>query len=240
MRFKVELQLKKNYLPLDYRPAVLSLFKHSLTKYENGKYFTTYYEIGKEKPFTFAVGIPNSKFNKEKILVPPKKIHITFSTGDLGTGIIFFNSLMLQKGKYYPLANENGMVIKNILIEKESVITTNTIEVIFMSPLCVREHNKENNKDIYYSYEKKGFNQVLNKILKFQIDDSNTLSTSILDGFSMVPIRGKKTVVRHHSQFIEVTVGVFHLTGNIELLKYLYKNGIASRKSSGFGLFEII
>lgn len=240
MRFKLELELKNECLLLDYRPSIISLFKHSLTVYDNGRHFDTYYEKGKEKPFTFAIGIPNSKFTKEMILVPNKKINITFSTGDISTGIVFFNALLMQKNKSYPLAHENAMTIKNILIEKEFEITTNTIDVTFKSPLCVREHSKEKNKDIYYSYEKEGFNKALNKVLELQITNSNVLSTSILEGFSMTPIRCKKTVVRHHSQFVEVTVGIFRFTGNIALLNYLYKNGVASRKSSGFGLIEII
>lgn len=240
MRLKIELGLKNEQFPLDYRPAIISLFKHSLTVYENGKHFSTYYEIGKEKPFTFAVGIPNSKFTKEMILVANRKINITFSTNDMGTGIVFFNALSIQKNRVYPLLYENAMIVKNIVIEKEFSITTSTIDVMFKSPLCIRQHIKESNKDLYYSYEKEGFNEVLNKVIQFQIDKSNTLPSTILEDFSIKPIRCKKTVVKHHSQFVEVTVGMFSLTGNIALLNYLYTNGIGSRKSSGFGLFEII
>lgn len=240
MRFKIELELKNEHLPLDYRPAIISLFKHSLTVYENGKHFSNYYELGKEKPFTFAVGIPNSKFTKEMILVQNRKINIAFSTSDIGTGIVFFNALLMQKNKSYPLAYENAMTMKNILIEKEFAIITDTINVTFKSPLCVREHNKENNKDMYYSYGKDGFNEALNKVLKLQIAKSNNLPEAILEGFSIMPISCKKTVVKHHSQFVEATVGIFNLTGNIALLNYLYTNGIGSRKSSGFGMFEVV
>lgn len=240
MRFKIDLELKNEHLPLDYRPAIISLFKHSLTVYENGKHFSTYYETGKDKPFTFAVGIPSSKFTKKMIKVPNRKINITFSTSDIGTGIVFFNALSMQKNKTYPLPYENTMVVKNISIEKEVAITTNTIEIMFKSPLCVREHNKKTNKDSYYSYEKEGFNEAFNRVLELQITNSNTLPSSILEEFSIMPIRCKKTVVRHHSQFVEVSIGTFSLTGNIALLNYLYTSGIASRKSSGFGLIEII
>ena len=47
MRFKIELELRNENLSLDYRPAVISLFKNSLTLYDDGKHFNTYYEIGK-------------------------------------------------------------------------------------------------------------------------------------------------------------------------------------------------
>jgi len=240
MRFKIELELKKEQLPLEYRQLVISLFKHSLTVYENGRHFNTYYEIGKEKPFSFAVMIPNSTFTKEMILVPSRKIDITFSTGEISTGIVFFNALLMQKNKSYPLANENTMKVKNIVLEEEVTITTNTINIIFRSPLCVRKHRKDDNKDIYYSYEKEGFNEALHNVLELQIANSDVLPTSILEGFYMMPMRCKKTVIRHCSQFVEVTLGMFTLTGNIALLNYFYTNGIASRKSSGFGLFEIM
>lgn len=240
MRFKIELELKNERLLLDYRPAFISLFKHSLSAYDDGKYFDENYEIGKDKLFTFAVGIPNSQFSKDIIIVPNKKINIIFSTGDIGTGIVFFNALSMQKNKSYPLANENTMTIKSIIVEKEYPIISNTIEVMFKSPLCVREHNKELNSDMYYSYEKQGFNEAFRKVLESQIDKSKTFSKSILDDFQITPIRCKKTVVRHHSQFVEATVGSFKFTGNVALLSFLYTNGIGSRKSSGFGLFEII
>ncbi|MBU3191744.1 CRISPR-associated endoribonuclease Cas6 [Clostridium bowmanii] len=240
MRFIIEIELKNQYLPLDYRPSVISLFKHSLTVYDEGKHFSAYYEIGKDKPFTFAADIPGSKFTKEKIVVPIRKINITFSTGDICTGIVFFNALSMQKNKPYLLAYENEMIVKNITIEKEVVITTNDIDIIFKAPLCVREHNRENNSDIYYSYEREGFYLALNKILKFQIANSNSLDPSIIEGFSITPVQCKKTVVRHHLQFLEVTVGAFSLTGNIELLSYLYTNGMGSRTSAGFGMFEIM
>ena len=240
MRFKIELELKSERLLLDYRPAFISLFKHSLTIYEDGKHFDDNYEIGKDKLFTFAVGIPNSQFSKDIITVPNKKINIIFSTGDIGTGIVFFNALSMQKNKSYPLANENSMTIKNITVEKEYPIIKDTIEIVFKSPLCVREHNKELNSDIYYSYEKQGFNDAFRKVLESQIDKSKIFSKSILDDFHITPIKCKKTVVRHHAQFVEATVGSFKFTGNVALLSFLYTNGIGSRKSSGFGLFEII
>lgn len=240
MRLKIEVELINEQFPLDYRPVVISLFKHSLTVYDNGKYFAEYYEVGKAKPFTFSVGIPNSTFTEERIIVPNRKINITFSTSDIGTGIIFFNGLSMQKNKLYPLAYENAMIVKNVLIEKEVVITTNTIDVIFKSPLCIREHYKEKNKDIYYSFEKEGFIATFNKVLEKQIANSSILATSILDEFAIKPVNCKKTVVRHHSQFIEATIGIFNLTGNIALLNYLYANGIGSRKSSGFGMFEVV
>jgi len=239
MRFKIQLQLKNNQLPLDYRPAVISLFKHSLTVYQDGKHFNTYYDIGKNKLFTFSVDIPSNNFDRNSITVPGKEISIMFSTGTDTIAIVFFNALLMQKNIAFPLALGNSMTITNLIIMDEIPIGSDTIFVRFKSPLCVRQHIKESNKDIYYSYEKEGFNTALNKVLEWQITNSN-LPATFLRGFSLVPVQCKKTVVLHFKQYIEVTLGMFKLTGNIALLNYFYANGIGSRKSSGFGMMDII
>ena len=56
----------------------------------------------------------------------------------------------------------------------------------------------------------------------------------------ITPIRPKKTVVKHYNQFIESSIGSFILEGNPAVLDYLYKACVGSRRSSGFGLFEVI
>lgn len=39
---------------------------------------------------------------------------------------------------------------------------------------------------------------------------------------------------------IECSTGIFELEGDIELLNYLYKTGIGSKHSAGFGMFKIV
>lgn len=240
MRFRVDIGLKTEEFPLDYRPMIISLFKNSLTVYEKGKHYDEFYGHNSINPFSFAVNIPGGKFTKNSICITNKKINITFSTSDIGVGITFFNALLMQKQKKYPLEHNNVLTIKNVVIEKEIPIISNSIKVTFKSPLCVRKHNKKNNSDIYYSYEKEGFTEALMEVLKLQLENSKVLPVSMLDNFSIEPIKYKKTVVKHHKQYIESSIGQFRLNGEIALLNYLYTDGMASRKSSGFGLMEII
>ncbi|WDV44544.1 CRISPR-associated endoribonuclease Cas6 [Clostridiaceae bacterium M8S5] len=240
MRFKVEMNLEEERFVLDYRPVIISLIKHSLTEYDDGRHFKTYYDVGKQKNFSFAIDIPNSKFTKDMILVPRKKLYMIFSTDDIGTGIVFFNALSNQKNKpRFRLPMNNSISIKKVITIREDIITNDSVNVIFKSPLCIRRHDKESNKDMYYSYKRKEFDEVIKNVISRQISNAG-LSASLLDGFCITPIRCKKTVVRHHSKFIEVSLGVFNLKGNPTLLNYLYSSGIASRKSSGFGLIDIL
>jgi len=66
------------------------------------------------------------------------------------------------------------------------------------------------------------------------------LDKSLLNGFDIKPIQAKKAIIPVYEKMIECSLGSFELTGERELLDYLYKAGIGSKKAMGFGLFEII
>ena len=50
----------------------------------------------------------------------------------------------------------------------------------------------------------------------------------------------RKTVVSFKNILINSSIGEYILEGNSELLNILYKTGIGSRRSEGFGMFEVI
>ncbi len=103
-----------------------------------------------------------------------------------------------------------------------------------LSPLCIREHNEEKNKDYYYSIQHKDFFEITNKKINRQLIDSG-----INGEVEMIYVSGKKMVVKHYGIFIECTIGRILLKGDKKALQHLYENGIGSRKSAGFGMFEI-
>ena len=108
------------------------------------------------------------------------------------------------------------------------------------SPIIVRNHNRETQKDMYYSFEKA---EEFNKYIKINIEEQmkeEGLDLNLLEGFEIKPIKTKKTVVKVYEYSIECSIGTFELTGNTILLDYLYKSGIGTKKAVGFGLFDII
>ena len=56
----------------------------------------------------------------------------------------------------------------------------------------------------------------------------------------MTPITPKKVIIKFYEKQIECSAGTFKLEGNKELLNYLYKAGIGSKHSAGFGMFQLI
>ncbi|MBP2639599.1 MAG: cas6 [Firmicutes bacterium] len=240
MRLVCELSLQNETFPCDFRPLFLSFFKDALGQYEEGTYLEHFYAPGVTKPYSFAVWLGKAAFLGEQITIDQKRLKLFWSTSDFAAGIAFYNSLLLQKRKAYPLAGGNQMCLESIAIERETVITKEVIDVSFASPLCVRKHNPENNKDLYYSYAKEDFQEVLQEVMQRQISSRNKSLLPLLKGFSVEPLQCKKTVVRHHRQMIEVTIGQFRLRGDIRILTHFYLSGLGSRVSAGFGYFNII
>ena len=239
MKFVSEFALEKEELPIDYRRCILSYLKHCLTQANGGKYFDDYYVPGKEKPFCFSVVFSTPKFSKDMVQVMSKKIKLVISSADVKTAFILFSALAAQKGKTYSLPLGNSMRMVSIRQVKEPEVHSSRILVKMMEPLCIRNHNKETNKDWYYSCkDQEAFERESTRVIKTQL---------MLAGYSeeqsnvkLVPIDPKMVIIKHYSINIECTIGTFIMEGNPEVLNYLLKNGIGSRKSSGFGVAQLM
>ena len=129
------------------------------------------------------------------------------------------------------------MTLENITMTKEKEITTDKITIKFQAPLCVR--SRENNKDYYYSYENDNFEEILKINIKEQLKITD-IPTETVDTFIIKPINAKKVLIKFYEKCIECSTGTFEISGNKELLKYLYQAGIGSKHSAGFGMFQIL
>ena len=107
------------------------------------------------------------------------------------------------------------------------------------SPIICRNHNRETLKDMYYSFERPEFEKYI-KINILEQMEKERLDSSLLEGFKIQPVDGKKIIVKLYEKKIETSIGIFEVEGKTELLDYLYRAGIGSKKAMGFGLFEII
>ena len=92
---------------------------------------------------------------------------------------------------------------------------------------------------MYYAYNKEGFQKYIRINIEEQLQAEN-LDSSLLEGFEIQELQAKKIVIPVYEKMIECSLGSFELTGERELLDYLYKAGMGSKKAMGFGLFEII
>lgn len=237
MRYKLLFELENEDISIQYRKSILSFFKKSLSEYDNKIYEKLYHAKDPiMKPYTFSVFFRDSEFKENRIIVNSKEMELNISIADYEIAIILYNAFNHQRNKIFHLEH-NSMTLKNIVLVQEKQINTEEITIKFMSPLIVRQ--RENEKDYYFSVEGEKFLETLKVNIKEQLKLTN-YSMEIADSIKLEKINGRKTVVKFYEKQMEGSIGTFKLFGNKELLNYLYRAGIGSRRSSGFGMFEVI
>ena len=251
MRIKLHFELENNIIPKDYRILILSFIKNNLEKNFNESYKEIYGEKPTVKFFTFSVYLPKPKIEKEKIELDRNYFNVLFSIYDNKQFIEFynsFNSMIIKnenKENSYPLKN-NKMRLKNITTINEKIISSNRAIIKFLSPLVLRRHEeiaineKRKGKDIYFDFNDSDFNEQINYSVSRLIKDLKL--NGVNSNIKLKPYNNlaRKTVVSFKNILINSSIGEYILEGDSELLNILYKTGIGSRRSEGFGMFEVI
>lgn len=244
MKLSVKFNLENNKLPYEYRRTMISFFKHIFSEYQNGEYKDIFYNDKKSirKDFAYSFYLPGAKFLEDRIELKKNFFKLNISTDNYKTFLLLHNAILKQKGKPYPLPFGNNMRAEVPKILKDREIIESEIKIRMLSPLCVRRHNKESNKDIYLTYIDENFIEALKDSIKYQTRDSHIITDELIDNLeiSYNEKEVKRTSVAHYGIKIPVTIGCLYLKGNPVLLNYLYKFGIGSRVSSGFGHFEVV
>ena len=237
MRMKLYFTLENEKMPIDYRRSIISFIKLSLSEYSE-KVFKKYYNQKDNiiKPYAFSVFFIQPEFCEKEIILNNKQFEMNMTIESYETAINMYNAFNHQKNKKFSI-NQNSWVLQNIVLIPEKEITEDIAIIKFQSPLCVRE--RAENKDYYYSYENEKFEDVLKINIKEQLKITD-FPVEIVDTLKMTPITPKKVIIKFYEKQIECSAGTFKLEGNKELLNYLYKAGIGSKHSAGFGMFQLI
>lgn len=231
MRLKLTFELEKPELDIQYRKSLISFIKHVIEEY-NEDLFQELYGEGKtkKKTFTWAPILNHPKFEGDKVRLEGTSFYILFSAYNYAYALHLYNSFLKQKNKVFHL-NQNSMKLVKITMIKEKEIKSNDVVVKMSSPLIIRQHSKITGKDMYYSFEhEEEFNKYIRINILEQMKEEG-LDSSLLEGFSIKPLKARKTVVKVYEYSIECSLGIFNLTGNTKLLDYLYKSGMRIKKS---------
>ena len=242
MRLKLDFVLKKSQIPVDNKRIWVSFFKKALSQCGNGKFYDQYFSGTPNKDYTFSVAFVDPKFRGETIILAENRMTMLFSADDRKrTGLIFFQAFIQAKEKEFPLPDGNGMILKKIVQLPEKLITSDrvTFRTVTGGGFVIRKHNRETNKDSFFSFEDEGFLDQMKEVLGYQAKDAGF---SLEDGAAVkfTPIQCKKVLVKQYSIYVDVTTGIFELQGKPELLQYFYQAGIGSKHSMGYGMLEIV
>ena len=237
MRMKLYFTLENEKIPIDYRRSIISFIKLSLSEYSEDE-FKKYYNQKDNiiKPYAFSVFFKHPQISANEIIVEDKQFEMNMTIENYETAITLYNAFNHQKNKKFSI-NQNSWKLQNIVLIPEKEIKENKIIIKFQAPLCTRERIE--NKDYYYSFENEKFEETLKMNVKEQLKITNIPLESV-DTLKITPVKAKKVIIKFYEKQIECSTGIFALEGDIELLSYLYKSGIGSKHSAGFGMFQIV
>ena len=237
MRMKLYFTLENEKMPIDYRRSIISFIKLSLSEYSENE-FKKYYNQKDNivKPYAFSVFFRHPQINGQEIILEDKRFEMNMTIENYETAIIIYNAFNHQKNKKFSI-NQNSWKLENIVLIPEKEIKDNKIIIKFQSPLCARK--REENKDYYYSFENEKFEETLKMNIKEQLKITNIPIESV-ETLKITPIKAKKVIIKFYEKQIECSTGSSALEGDIELLNYLYKAGMGSKHSAGFGMFQIV
>ena len=133
------------------------------------------------------------------------------------------------------------MTLRNVIRRNEALIAESS--VIFRTSLgnglCIREHDRETNRDKFFTCEDPEFKKKTEEILKIQARLAG-YPESMVQTIKFTPIQCKKVLVFFYGRYVDVTTGVVQLEGEPELLQYFYLSGAGSKHSAGFGQLNIL
>lgn len=239
MRFNVNIELNKHEIPKDYSRMLLSLMKYWLFK-NNPDFFRKMYEMkpGIRKNFTYSVYLGDCKFLREKIELKERKIQMTISSFDLAIGIEIYNALLSGINHSYSY-HDSTVIIRSVRLQQEKRITQDEVVFKTKSSIVVREHNKETNKDWFYGLsEEKGKRLFLDN-LKMQLLEVFPEDRRNIDDIQIEILRNREVKVKHYDIEVLSNICEFRIKAKAYINEYLYKAGVGSMKSTGFGMLNI-
>jgi len=243
MRIKIEFETEHEDLPIDYRRKFVSYLKGALEDYNSDLFVALYGEGHSPKPFCFSLYfVPEVIIVKDGITLRSKRFLVWFTTQEVLMGVHLVNAFMARRNQWFPLGDCNNK-LKALSITKvqEHPITANVVSFKILSPIVIRDHDENKGKDWYLTFEDDGFEEIWKRNLTTELQ--NVFGRDVsgdINALHIMPIHLKKTVVKSYGIYIPCTIGSLVLEGERYLLEYLYKAGIGSKRSMGFGCLDVV
>lgn len=240
MELTVYFKLDHPYLEKAYQSTFYSFLKQVLEEEDNEKYLELFgKKDAKIKKFCFYVRMMNPVFQDDLIQFENSIVEMHFRNFDKIELYQFYNAFLssFKKHRVFPMHLNEARIVR-VKLRPLDEIQENTLYIKFLSPMVVKEHFKESNRIIYYTFQNSDF---INKLKKVIQNTYEALGYSFLmDDFKLIPVNPKKTVVSIYGIQIPVSIGSYILKGNKDLLNFLYLKGMGNLSGSGFGAFMII
>lgn len=246
MRVKIDFETKRNCICSDYRGIFISMLKQAFQSYSQDLY-ERYYASNNVKDLCFSIKLSRPKFEKDTIILGNNKICMYLSVkscDDMEVGSALVNATSKQLSRKISEDNELHFVSFSFCEDTSKVnIMTDKVTFSILSPICLRNHDKSNNKnDTYVSCVDENFKENLMTFIKRDLIENAHVKLYILSNLDKVTIdtsECRKTIVKHYGYTFPVTIGKLTMSGDSNILDIIYKRNIGSKRSAGFGFITI-
>lgn len=235
MRLELTFQLKENFITIDDRACIMSFLKFALSK----KYpdiFQALYGENCSKAFCFSTYLPGARFKGDRYQLSDSYISVKISSSDNQLLMALYNSLMGARFIDYKLPLSNEFKLTKVSYSNIPTIKTNKALIKFLSPLLVRDHDRETNKDMYLDYTSQDFPDKLQTITQNYLMQRGYTDCNV----NLIPVKASRTVATCLGLKLNCSYGIFEINAPPQVIDELYLAGIGSRRNQGFGMFDII
>jgi CRISPR-associated endoribonuclease Cas6 len=235
MRLIISIKMQNNNIPFDYRPSIMSLFKKVLSRYNDNFFNETYDKNNPQtKDFCYSIFFNKPKYINNTIEIGNNIFQIVISSFNHSSIVFLYNSFIKFKD-YFNMGKDNKGKVINCKLVPLVKVEGEEMKIKLLSPLLIRKHNKENNKDFYLKYDSEEFEQIFN----VHVSSICSLHNIKYEEIKIISIYPKSTLIKNMDSFLLANLGIYKLTGPNNILNLLYRSGIGARRGEGFGMFEI-
>ena len=235
MKYIARFELKDKIIKSDYRGTFVSYFKNAIYNYMDGHFYKEPYDSGsKNKDLCWSVRLNNPQFDGEVVYLEGTDIDMTIKTENQQIAHIYFSAILNMKNSPFNIGNNNQITLKSIRLVRDHDIVGDFGVFKILSPICIRLHNRETNKDKYLAYGDEEFENEFKNKIKEDMGFFDEEVDSLIFNFSNL----KKIIIPIYGITIPVTIGTFFVQGDNKVLNHIKNNGIGSRRNSGMGLIE--
>lgn len=235
MKYLVKFQLDEKRIRKDYRRTLISFFKSAISDYMDGMFYGDLYEKGTlKKAFVWSLKLDHPIFSEGGIELGSTNAEMTMKFADAQTALIYYAALLAKRGQAHPVGEGNHIRLISIKMLREGEISSDFAVFKVCSPICLRRHMREGNKDYYVSCKDAEFAEELGRKLKEELPFMEEEVQKLRFNFDGL----KKIIVFEYGLKMPVSIGSFAVSGDRRILNHILKNGLGSRRNSGFGLVE--
>ena len=240
MRISAVFLMEQNCIDKDKNRIFISILRNILESYDLNIYKKFFDSGAVRKSYCFALYMKDAEFTRDKIIIPSKKIIFKLSTADLEDAIHIYNAFVQDIRKTFRI-KENELKLNKISIEREKNIYDENVVFTTLSPVLIRKHEGDNKKTWYHTLNDEEGRKLFLDNLKVQlVEEFGQDRIYDIEEVKVDVLTNKDVKVKNYAIEVLGNLCKLEIHAKSYILEYIYKAGIGSQKSTGFGMLDLL